>query len=89
MCVVNAIEYDLSIIDFLLQRRRHPASSVSVLTGTLCRHHEYLLIWIRGVDNDGFLGIVVNYEIGIVVTTALPYVKSAAKLCDWLRVGSK
>ena len=87
MCVVNPIEYDLSIIDFLLQRRRHPASSASVLTGTLCRHQEYLLVWIRGVDNDGFLGFVVNYEIGIVVTTALPYMKSVAKLCNWVTRG--
>ena len=33
---------------------------------------EDSLLRIRGIDNDGVLGLVVNNEVGVVVTTSRP-----------------
>ena len=51
-------------------------------------HDSNSLIRICGVDNNSFLGFIVNHEVGIVVTTALPCDKVSYKFVVGLLTGT-
>jgi len=40
-----------------------------------------LLGWVCGVDDNSILGVVIDDEIGIVVTTTLPCVANKLRIC--------
>jgi hypothetical protein len=71
MGINNGSQVDLTVIDVLLQYRNDSVTcQFRFLMFLKC---EYILFWVSGVDYYGVLRVVVNYEVGVVITTSHPY----------------
>ena len=75
MRVDDVGELDVAVVGLVLQDWKHPipSSSETFPKQSMGTVECFLLWWIRWVDDDGLFGLGVGYEVGVVVTTPLPY----------------
>jgi hypothetical protein len=70
--VDNGCQVDLACLDSVLQNRCNPIEHESASSWKIIEDWFYVLWGVCGINDDGILGLIVNYQICVVVGAPLP-----------------